>query len=506
MRFTNTENLEKMLLAMKYGVIPELKDTPNTRMATAVIILGLEELLKRELITQPILQELIPAGMALAGKQLRLLENQQVSDLDLLVSAHEELQKNHIDWNNVAGLNKKFNDLITLIDRCSLLLFKSKTPASGEQARQISALLKQTAEWELAFHERQNRPLPEKELDEAIMPVLKVEALESFIAKVHKKGGQPKVSNVERVLGGFGKETWLFDLNTRDGLEQLVLRRSNSAPGLLDRGTWQIRQEFPMVQLLYKEGVLVPEPLWMGRNEPGFNKDFYLCRRVGGKPMGTFMKGNDDLSESLWLQVAEQLARIHSIPIEKFTDHILEFYDPELVGCTASQGMKNYLDWWYSYWKDLNRISSPIEVYLFDWLYDHLPDNTAPASVIHSDFGVHNMLADEGRLTAILDWESLLFGSPAMDLAYVKKWVTETMNWQVFVDHYVACGGAEVAESEYAFCDTLTYTRTLTATNQSSANLRFYNTTEYKEIVLGLQFWPEMMKRAFENTTKANER
>ena len=87
-----------------------------------------------------------------------------------------------------------------------------------------------------------------------------------------------------------------------------------------------------------------------------------------------------------------------------------------------------------------------------------------------------------------------------MDLAYVKRWVTETMDWQNFVDHYERCGGPHIDQAEYAFCDALTYMRTLTGTNMSSANLRFHKSTEYKELLLGLQFVPQMMISAFNNT------
>ena len=71
----------------------------------------------------------------------------------------------------------------------------------------------------------------------------------------------------------------------------------------------------------------------------------------------------DDLTEGLWCQVAEQLAKIHTIPIKRFSDHISEFYGDALQNATASEGMRHYLDWWHDYWKSFSRFASPMEIY-----------------------------------------------------------------------------------------------------------------------------------------------
>jgi hypothetical protein len=73
-------------------------------------------------------------------------------------------------------------------------------------------------------------------------------------------------------------------------------------------------------------------------------------------------------------------------------------------------------------------------------------------------------------------------------------------DWHKFVDHYESCGGPQIDETEYAFCVALTYMRTTTGTNMAVANLRFHKSTEYKELLLGLQFVPKMMKTAYNNT------
>jgi aminoglycoside phosphotransferase (APT) family kinase protein len=500
MRFTNRECLEKMQLAMQNCIIPALPVSGTTQVAVATVMHGIDEMLKRETVTPTFLQQLLPEGLALAREQIDLLAALGANDVVDLQARQLQIESTTPDWDHVAALQRKYNDLIAHLEACARLLFDRKSSADNTRKQRISALLKRNAEWEMAFIERQTQPLPPSSLAAPIDSTLESAALEAFIAKQHPASVRLSVDNLERLLGGYGKETWLFDLHIDGTREPLVLRRNNIGPGALDRGSWQIAQEFPLLRLLHREGVLLPEPLWMGHDEPGMGTPFYIARRVAGTAMGTFMKSNQDLSEGLWLQVAEQLAKLHSVPIDRFSAHIAEFYGPELVNCTATQGMLHYLNWWRDYWKDFERLSSPLEIYLFDWLYSHLPDDPRPATLVHSDFGAHNLLADGQRLTAILDWESPLFGSPGMDLAYVRRWISDAMDWQKFVSHYEACGGRHIEPADYAFCDALTYMRTATGTNKSTAIMRHHASTEYKELVLGLLFLPKMMKMAYDNT------
>ena len=499
MRFTNEETLRTLLKAAKYGIASELPATPTSQVALGTIVYGLEELLKRETVQQELFAKLHPEGTDLVARQIDFLAGLNVAGIGDLKARREEIVKLEPAADSVSANYNKYEALAVLMEDCCRILFSEREHASRDQRATMSALMKESADWEMRFHELNQAP-PEEEAAQLVESTLAASDVEAFIARQSPEGKAMSVQNIKRVLGGFGKETWLFDLVNADNSEAMVLRRNKQAPGSLDRGSWQIDREFEIVQMVHEQGIIVPAPLWLGCNEPNFDDDFYVCRRVAGGPMGTFMKGNDDLNETIWFQVAEQLARLHTIPIEYFDDYIRKNEGESLVGCTAGQGMKHYLDWWYNWWKEFDRESSPLEIYLFDWLYSHVPDDPRPASLIHSDFGPHNMMYDNNQLTAILDWEAVLFGSPAIDLAYVKRWVTETMEWSRFVDHYEASGGPRIDPSEYAYCNALMYTRTLTATRQSVASVRYHNSTEFKEYLLDTQFAPTMMRMAYDST------
>ena len=86
------------------------------------------------------------------------------------------------------------------------------------------------------------------------------------------------------------------------------------------------------------------------------------------------------------------------------------------------------------------------------WLLDHVAD-VVPAGrlcLLQGDVGLHNMLIDGDRLTALVDWEAATIGPPARELAAVWLAATALMTWPEFVDAYRAAGGPPEATDERA--------------------------------------------------------
>jgi aminoglycoside phosphotransferase (APT) family kinase protein len=54
----------------------------------------------------------------------------------------------------------------------------------------------------------------------------------------------------------------------------------------------------------------------------------------------------------------------------------------------------------------------------FRWLDDNLPDPDGPVVLAHGDAGPGNFLFEDGRLTALIDWELAHLGDPMDDLAW----------------------------------------------------------------------------------------
>lgn len=62
---------------------------------------------------------------------------------------------------------------------------------------------------------------------------------------------------------------------------------------------------------------------------------------------------------------------------------------------------------------------------LYEWLIEHRPDPSPETRIVHGDFRLGNaILAPDGSVAAMLDWELCTLGEPMADLAYLmRSWV-----------------------------------------------------------------------------------
>src|SRR3546814_9297603 len=74
------------------------------------------------------------------------------------------------------------------------------------------------------------------------------------------------------------------------------------------------------------------------------------------------------------------------------------------------------------------------------------PYTTLFRSLLHGDVGFHNILFDEDRITALLDWELTFLGHPAKDLAQLHNMVVAHLPWDRFMGWYRSAGGEAVAQ------------------------------------------------------------
>src|SRR5258706_15701512 len=71
-----------------------------------------------------------------------------------------------------------------------------------------------------------------------------------------------------------------------------------------------------------------------------------------------------------------------------------------------------------------------------------------PAAFVHTDYYPGNILWDQGRITAVIDWEEASFGDPAADVAYCRMDMFLTGMHQAadeFLRLYEAATGRPVA-------------------------------------------------------------
>jgi hygromycin-B 4-O-kinase len=97
--------------------------------------------------------------------------------------------------------------------------------------------------------------------------------------------------------------------------------------------------------------------------------------------------------------------------------------------------------------RELRGATDVIDAY--ERLIDRCPEERA---LIHGDFGSNNVLADGGRITAVLDWDQAMVGDPLYDVANVYFWATYLRCMDVQASHFERTLSSEPGYPERISC------------------------------------------------------
>lgn len=133
-----------------------------------------------------------------------------------------------------------------------------------------------------------------------------------------------------------------------------------------------------------------------------------------------------------------QLAALHRLDVERLP---LQGFPPWApLGVVLRSRIRNLVA------KHAAHSQDPLLAYALRWLERNLPADPPRPVLVHGDAGPANFLFENGRVTAVLDWEMTHIGDPMEDLA----WIAVRDLFQPFVElpkcfaAYEAAGGAAV--------------------------------------------------------------
>jgi aminoglycoside phosphotransferase (APT) family kinase protein len=207
-------------------------------------------------------------------------------------------------------------------------------------------------------------------------------------------------TDLERGPVGNGQETWFLVVDTGRGRTDLVLRRTAEAGPLewTDRGA-----EARAMNLVADQGLPVPRVHWVQPDPAELGQPYLVMDRAPGSPV--MLVGPDERS-ALIGDLVGQVARLHAAAIP-----------PPAGSMDAVRATREEIERWHRHYVE-NRVAPvPIIGALLAWLDAHVPSVGAdPAVLVWGDAGAHNVLHEDGRITALLDWELAHAGHPLEDL------------------------------------------------------------------------------------------
>ena len=137
------------------------------------------------------------------------------------------------------------------------------------------------------------------------------------------------------------------------------------------------------------------------------------------------------------VDLVDVLARIHAV-------------DPDAVGLGDLGRKEGYiprqLKRWYGQWEKSKTRDLPVVDQVHDALAAQVPEQ-GPASIVHGDYRLDNcLLADDGSVTAVLDWEICTLGDPLADVGLLLVyWGMEDQDVPALPDSATAVDGFATA-------------------------------------------------------------
>jgi aminoglycoside phosphotransferase (APT) family kinase protein len=345
--------------------------------------------------------------------------------------------------------------------------------------------------WEVA--DRNRVITPHYGDSEAVDTSLTAPRFEAYLQERFSEPGL-RVQNFRQISGGFGKETFILEVQGK-ALEGDIVIRRDPLVGTVDNDCHYVRVEYPVIRAAYARGFPAPDAIWVDTEHkllPG--GDFMVMRRAAGVTGGNVFGATTALSEDLVEVLASSVARLHTLPPLLELGDLTESIRSDSWSMSMADNMHRYVRNWFDIYLSEVHNPSPALVSLFGWMLDNVPAAPAPGAMLHGDIGFHNMLIDNGKLTALVDWEFAHVGDPAEDLGAVRN--TARYPWEMFMRHYQAAGGPAIDPERLHYYRIWQHVRNAAASNVCMGRFARRQLSDLKLVYTGHYHFPLFIKAA----------
>ena len=218
-------------------------------------------------------------------------------------------------------------------------------------------------------------------------------------------GGEVGVEHLRRTSAGFSRENWVFDAVV-DGERIPLIARRDPVGSVLETDR---RVETAVLDHLARTEVRAPGLRWVDLDGERLGRPALVMDLVEGTCDGFVLNGPLPLDDRVALahEMYDRLAEIHLADTAG-----LDLDDPGEEAALAALG----------HWEgELRRVQldpEPELAFVLGWLRERAPRNEV-TTLVHGDFKPGNVLLDDGRVSAVLDWETAHLGDPHEDLGWV---------------------------------------------------------------------------------------
>lgn len=294
--------------------------------------------------------------------------------------------------------------------------------------------------------------------------------------------GHPvRVGAIRRFPVGFSWLTYAVPLEGLDGADLPGLAAGGSRELILrlgpDYGLFAPYSAAPQVlamRSLEDSGVPLPRAYWSSDDSAVLGAPFLFCEKVAGAAVVPWVSATEPpLEEGYRRRLGEQfidaLAALHRVdwrdkPIAALAN-----------GIDAGNAARMSVGHWEAQIARWAMRPYPLAEWGIRWLKAHAP--RAPrVAIVHGDYRTGNFLEQDGRITAILDWELVRLGDPHEDLGWTSlpmyrggtKLIGRLAEPEWFYARYGEQAGFEVSMASVRYYQALSLLK-LAATHMAAA-------------------------------------
>jgi len=226
-----------------------------------------------------------------------------------------------------------------------------------------------------------------------------------------------RITNFQKIVGGSSRETVSFDAEWTEAGRKIVrgfVIRRDPVASLLETDR---EMEFRTLQCLESTSVPVPKVYWLEHDEKWLERPFCVMEKMPGSPippmsrMRLFAPEDPELRSKIAKQWVEVLAQIHTLDWKKLGLSFLGVPGP------GTDAASREIDKWEQVIEKHKLEPQPILTEALLWLKNNKPE-AERITLVHADFKQDNLLYENDKLTAFLDWEMTHLGDPMEDLGW----------------------------------------------------------------------------------------
>lgn len=298
--------------------------------------------------------------------------------------------------------------------------------------------------------------------------------LQDWLRSHGHAGPDAVVAELDRLMGGYSKVTYIAAI--RDGGEERRVVIRKDSPGLPTGSS--VTSEFPVVREMKAIGVPAPEALWLEPDANLCGGAFMGVQFATGTPANQIVPADSETSRNWAQNIGAMVARLHVETAEPDTD----VRAPILAEIDALETRM----------LERERAPHPGLLVGLRWLRNNVDRlDGRPACRIHGDLGFHNLMMEDGRVSALLDWEFSRIGDPVEDLASIRPFMEQIDSWDAFDETYRAGGGFTLDARAQAYFSVWQETRNMVACLGSLNSLMIPGVTAVPLTVAGTIYIPK---------------